>query len=119
MYKLYLTLTDEEREELKQHLFMNGYYIEWESDNVISVNEEEISYVKTILFDRNIGFTDDIVEIPFGNMEIKRKVDEMVKLAKEIIDLTEDYGEYSDEENEMLDEVANIINTYKNTFNIV
>lgn len=119
MYRLYLTITEEEREELKQHLYMNGYYVEWETDDVISVSEEEISYVKTILYDRNIGFTDDIIEVPFGNMEIKHKVDKMVKLAKEIMELVEDCGEYSEEENEMLDEVANVISTYKNTFNIV
>ena len=117
--RLYLTTTEEQEQELYEHLLMNGYNVEWETNDVISVDEEEISYIKTILFDRNIGFTDDLSEVPFGNMQIKHKLDKMCNIAKEIMELIEDYGEYSDEENEMLDEVANVINTYKNTFNIV
>lgn len=56
-------------------------------------------------------------EIPFGNYEIKAKIDIMLKLSKEIMELVGDYGEYADDENEVLDEVANFINAYNNTFN--
>ena len=59
MIKLCLTLNNGQREELKSHLENNGYEVEWVSEDVIMVNEEEIAYVRTILSDRNIGFVDN------------------------------------------------------------
>lgn len=115
--KLFLTITNEQRMELKEHLKMNGYSVEWETDDVIDVDEEEISYVATILYDRYIPFTNNENEQWFGNKEIKTKIDILYNLAREILDMSEDVGEYTDEENEMLDEIANIINTYENVFN--
>jgi hypothetical protein len=44
--------------ELKEHLYYNGYHVDWESDDVITVDEDEVSYVKTILRDRGIGFVE-------------------------------------------------------------
>lgn len=116
MERLFLTITNEQRTELKEHLEMNGYSIEWETDDVISVDEEEIDYVATILYDRYIPFTDDVNEQWFGNRKIKTKVDILYNLAREILDMSEDIDEYTDEENEMLDEIANVINVYKNIF---
>ena len=116
MIRLFLTITYEQSLELKHHLDMNGYSVEWETDDVISVDEEEIAYVKTILCDRYISFTDDVNEQWFGNREIKHKIDILYNLAGEILDMSEDIGDYTDEENEMLDEIANVINTYRNVF---
>lgn len=42
--------------ELKEHLCYNGYDVDWESDDVITVDEDEVAYVKTILRDRGIEF---------------------------------------------------------------
>ena len=116
MIRLFLTITNEQMTELKNHLEMNGYSVEWETDDVINVDEEEIDYVKTILYDRYIPFTDDVNEQWFGDREIKHKVDMLYNLAREILDMSGDYGEYTDEENEVLDEIANVITIYENTF---
>mgnify|MGYP000198134712 FL=1 len=42
--------------ELKEHLYYNGCHVDWESDDVITVDEDEVAYVKTILRERGIGF---------------------------------------------------------------
>lgn len=117
MKRLFLTITNEQRVKLEKHLEMNGYSVEWETDDVINVDEEEISYVKTILYDRYIPFTDDINEQWFGSREIKTKVDTLYNLAREILDMSGDIADYTDEENEILDEIANVIIIYENTFN--
>ena len=49
------------------------------------------------------------------NLRVKEKLDKMCELAQEILMLTED-EDYSEEENDMLDECQNVIDTYKNTF---
>lgn len=116
MIRLFLTITNEQRVELKEHLEMNGYSVEWETDDVISVDEEEVDYVATILYDRYIPFIDNPDEQWFGDKEIKNKVDILYNLAREILDMSGDIGEYADEENEMLDEIANVINIYENVF---
>ena len=43
-------------QELKEHLYFNGYHVDWEADDMITVDEDEVAYVKTILRDRGIGF---------------------------------------------------------------
>lgn len=59
MIRLYLTITNWQMDELKEHLYYNGYYVEWETDDVIAVDEDEVAYVKTILRDRGIEFTEE------------------------------------------------------------
>ena len=113
---LYLTITDRQRDELKNHLEMNGYSVDWETDDVINVDDEELSYINTILLDRYIPFTDDINEQWFGDRKVKSKIDIFYNLAREISDTIEDYGKYTDEEVEMLEEVANVITVYENIF---
>lgn len=61
MCRLFLLIKNEQRKELKNHLIMNRYHVKWETDNIISVDEDEIDYVKTILHDRNIQFSDTIL----------------------------------------------------------
>lgn len=56
MVKLFLLITYSQIEELKKHLFYNGYHIDWETNDVITVDEEEVMYIKTILCDRGIEF---------------------------------------------------------------
>ena len=56
MIRLYLSITHTQMLELKEHLCYNGYDVDWESDDVITVDEDEVAYVKTILRDRGIGF---------------------------------------------------------------
>lgn len=115
--RLFLTITDEKRERFKEHLKMNGYSVEWETDNVIDVDEEELSYVKTILLDRYIPFTDDLTEQWFGDIKIKHKIDVIYNLAREVIDSSKDIGEYDDTEKEMLDEITNVVDIYEKIFN--
>lgn len=115
--RLYLTIRDQaQRDELKEHLERNGYNVGWISDDVIEVDEEEKAYIAGILYDRFIPFTDNINEQWFGNKEMKKMLDIFYSVAREIMSLTEDIGEYSDEENEVIEEVANVINIYENTF---
>lgn len=56
MIRLYLSITHTQMRELKEHLCYNGYDVDWESDDVIAVDEDEVAYVKTILRDRGIEF---------------------------------------------------------------
>lgn len=111
--KLYLTLSDEQRLELINHLVMNRYQVKLETPDIIVVPEEEIYEVQTILQDRNIGYTDDINEVPFKNMELKRKVDTIYSLAKEVMELAGDISEYPDDEFEILGEIGNVLNAYQ------
>lgn len=57
MIRLFLSITYSQMQELKEHLYYNGYHVDWETDDVITVDEDEIAYIKTILRDRGIGFT--------------------------------------------------------------
>lgn len=56
MIRLFLSITYSQMQELKEHLYFNGYHVDWETDDVITVDEDEVAYVKTILRDRGIGF---------------------------------------------------------------
>jgi len=57
MIKMYLkNCTGEKLEELKQHLLLNGYDV-FIDDDLLSVSSDELSYVKTILSDREIEFS--------------------------------------------------------------
>ena len=56
MIRLFLSITHSQMQELKEHLYFNGYHVDWETDDVITVDENEVAYVKTILRDRGIGF---------------------------------------------------------------
>lgn len=56
MIRLFLSITYSQMQELKEHLYFNGYHVDWETDDVITVDEDEVVYVKTILRDRGIGF---------------------------------------------------------------
>lgn len=114
MQKFFLTITNEQRDELKDHFIKNGYSVTWESDDVISVDDEETSYIATILYDHYIPFTDDENEQWFGSREMKKKIDTIYNLAREVLDMSEDIGEYSFEESEILDELANIVSVYNN-----
>ena len=55
-------------------------------------------------------------EVAFGNAELKSRVDAMCKLANEIMGMSKDISEYTDDENNVLDEIANFINAYHNAF---
>lgn len=56
MIRLYLGMNAHQMEELREHLFRNGYDVEWLGDAILDVNEDEIDYVITILEDRNIEY---------------------------------------------------------------
>ena len=56
MVRIFLTITKEQMDELKNHLLMNGYSVDWETDDVIAVDVEEVSYIETILNDRGIKY---------------------------------------------------------------
>ena len=56
MIRLFLSITHSQMQELKEHLYFNGYHVDWETDNIITIDEDEVAYVKTILRDRGIGF---------------------------------------------------------------
>ena len=56
MIRLFLSITHSQMQKLKEHLYFNGYHVDWETDDVIAVDEDEVAYVKTILRDRGIEF---------------------------------------------------------------
>lgn len=56
-YYIYkLVATKEQMEELNNHLKMNGYDFSINESN-ISVNEDEMDYVETIMEDRDISYS--------------------------------------------------------------
>ena len=59
MVTLHLFITHPEYVELKEHLRNNGYRVVWHSQEMIEVDEDELEYVKTILKDRSIGFSEE------------------------------------------------------------
>lgn len=59
MIRLYLSITYSQMIELREHLRYNGYHFEWETGDVLLVDEDEVAYVKTILHDRGIGFVEE------------------------------------------------------------
>ena len=59
MVRLHLSLTSYQERELKEHFFYNGYHVNWESDDVITVDEDEVHYVKSILRGEGIGFVEE------------------------------------------------------------
>lgn len=58
MIRLFLSLTHYQREELKEHLYLNGYHVDWEDEDILDVDEDEVEDVKTILYDRGIYYTE-------------------------------------------------------------
>ena len=56
MVIVFLTLQQEQREELREHLQMNGYCVNWLTPDIIDVDEDEEDGVKTILYNRKIRF---------------------------------------------------------------
>ena len=56
MVIVFLTLQQEQRKELKEHLQMNGHCVNWLTPDIIDVDEDEEDWVKTILYDRKIRF---------------------------------------------------------------
>lgn len=58
MIRLYLSLTHAQRTELTEHLYLNGYHFDWESEDILEVDEDEVEYVKTILYDMGIYYTE-------------------------------------------------------------
>lgn len=49
------------------------------------------------------------------DLRVREKLNKMCELAQEVLMLTKD-EDYSEEENDMLDECQNVIDTYKNIF---
>jgi hypothetical protein len=54
---------------------------------------------------------------PFGDITVMHMIDALYRSSREILDRTGDIGEYTDDENEILDEISNFINAYRNAFN--
>lgn len=54
---LLFDMSKETKKELKDHLKYNGYYSTYSTENNIIVTDiDEVSYIITILNDRNINF---------------------------------------------------------------
>lgn len=69
--RLYLKIINEQKEELENHLRMNGYNVTWISGDIIEMDSEEISYIQTILSDRNIELEEVTIELcPHCNSEV-------------------------------------------------
>lgn len=58
MIRLYLSLTHYQKAELTEHLYLNGYHFDWEGEDILDVDEDEVEYVKTILYDMGIYYTE-------------------------------------------------------------
>ena len=58
MIKVQLSMTCSQMKELKEHLYFNGYHVEWEADDIITIDEDEYDWIKTILYDRGIGYVE-------------------------------------------------------------
>lgn len=58
MIRLYLSISYSQMKDVKEHFYLNGYHVDWESDDIITVDEDEAAYVKTILEENGIGFSE-------------------------------------------------------------
>lgn len=58
MIRLYLSISYSQTKDMKEHFNSNGYHVDWESDDIITVDEDEAAYVKTILEENGIGFSE-------------------------------------------------------------
>ena len=115
---LYLTITEEKRDSVIKEFKKQNIDVDWETDDVITIDENDGSKISAILCENEVPFTSDQNELPFGNIFIKEKIDNIYLLSKKVMEGIGDCSEYTDEENEMLDEIANVINVYQNVFDI-
>ena len=115
---LYLTITKEKRDSVIEKFKEQNIKVCWETDDVITIDENDGSKISAILCENEVPFTSDKNELPFGNIFIKEKIDNIYLLSKKVMEGIGDCSEYTDEENEMLDEIANVINVYQNVFDI-
>lgn len=59
MQRFLLSASHHALEELKEHLFFNGYHFELDVESgLIEIDEGESPYLKTILRDRGISFAE-------------------------------------------------------------
>ena len=56
------------------------------------------------------------IDNAFGDIDIATKINAIYKLAKWTLDNSSDISEYSDDENTILDELANFVNEYESAF---
>lgn len=79
-------------------------------------DEEKEPVLAEILSDIFSDEQEDASEInrKFGSRYIARRLEVMYTLATDIMSAIKDIGEYTDAENDLLDEVANFVNEYQN-----
>lgn len=115
MIKISLNIAEHQRVELVEHLKLNGYSVEWETESVLLVNIDDVEYIKTILLDRKIPFYYiDANVIEEAKNCLKQKLDSFYRLAEEILMLSSSNEGYSDDEEELFEEVANVVNVFDN-----
>lgn len=115
MIKISLNIAEQKRVELVEHLKLNGYSVEWETESVLLVNIDDVEYIKTILLDRKIPFYYiDANVIEEAKNCLKQKLDSFYRLAEEILMLSSSNEGYSDDEEELFEEVANVVNVFDN-----
>ena len=56
----YSEADEDDTEELRYHLYMNGYDVRWNDDcKSFDADEEEVAYIETILEDRGITYSEN------------------------------------------------------------
>lgn len=100
MVRLYLSITELQMEELKKHLLYNGYHVDFEADDVIAVDEEEVAYVKTILRDREVEFSEEgglMAYMVYVDYQEDRILPEEIEHFKELDDALQRANELKDD----------------------
>jgi len=111
MTRLYLTITRLQREEIKNYFLDNGFNVEWETDDVIAVSDEELEKVKDVLYEHYIPYSNGRSGVWANDLEIRPRVDFIYVLAREVLDKNNTTP--TKDEEEILDNLLNIVNVYE------
>lgn len=98
-----------DRWSLVYDMIMENFSAEWRKATTGLVYLVEDGELEEVL-----NAINNDIEWNFGDKIMADKVNAFYVLAKEILDMSKDIGEYSDEEIEMLNKIVNVVDVYEN-----
>lgn len=110
-----LTLT--QLNELNTQFSHYNIPVSWETNDIINVDGAYESKLSSILEEQYIPYTTKLIDVPFADIQMKRKLDNIYKLAIEILNEVEEMDDiYLLEEKETFDILNRMIYTYETYF---
>ena len=103
--------------KLNKEIGKNNILANWETNDIINVDGAYSAKMESILEEQEIAYTTKLIEVPFANITIKRRLDEIYKLSEKILKETKgNENIYLDEENDILKEIQQTYVLYKENF---